>query len=424
MSGRNASDTDPEARDAVSRRTFLEWTGSTAVLSAAGLLTQAGRAWPAESGRKVRLAVVGGGFGATFYFHEHPKCQVTGVTDLRPERRKRLRDVYRCDTAYDSLEIMLEEAKDIDAVAIFSGALDHVKHARMCMKRGLHVISACPTCVSLEEAEELRELKESTGLRYMMAESSYYRQEAILARNLYQAGGFGELYYTEAEYYHDRGDLVQLAENKQSRFYNPDGTPSWRFGWPPMHYPTHTLAFLVAITGERLTEVTCYGWGGDGKHPFLSENAYGNPFWNETALFRTDRGHALRGNVFWLVADGGERAQWFGDKAALFMPKRGVNEKAVQKERSTGESPDSRQLEAPEYWKTAEMIPEPMRHGSGHGGSAVFLSAEFVNALLEDREPSVDVYEALAMAVPGIIAHQSALADGEKLKIPQFDRKA
>jgi hypothetical protein len=47
---------------------------------------------------------------------------------------------------------------------------------------------------------------------------------------------------------------------------------------------------------------------------------------------------------------------------------------------------------------------------------------EFVSAILEDRQPAVNVYEALAMTVPGIVAHQSALKDGESLKIPQFDR--
>ena len=58
----------------------------------------------------------------------------------------------------------------------------------------------------------------------------------------------------------------------------------------------------------------------------------------------------------------------------------------------------------------------------GHGGSHGNLMHEFVSAILEDREPMVNVYEALAMTVPGIIAHQSALKDGERLKIPQFER--
>jgi hypothetical protein len=33
----------------------------------------------------------------------------------------------------------------------------------------------------------------------------------------------------------------------------------------------------------------------------------------------------------------------------------------------------------------------------------------------------VNIYEALAMTVPGIVAHQSALKDGETMKVPQYD---
>ncbi|MEN6495907.1 MAG: Gfo/Idh/MocA family oxidoreductase [Thermoguttaceae bacterium] len=103
---------------------------------AAAIGTQVGRAYPAESTKKIRLGVVGGRFGATFWWHEHPKCVVTGVTDLYPDRRAKLRDRFRCNNVYDSLEAMLKEAKDIDAAAIFSGAPDHANHARMCMERG------------------------------------------------------------------------------------------------------------------------------------------------------------------------------------------------------------------------------------------------------------------------------------------------
>ena len=45
---------------------------------------------------------------------------------------------------------------------------------------------------------------------------------------------------------------------------------------------------------------------------------------------------------------------------------------------------------------------------------------EFVTAILEDRKPLVDIVAALNMTVAGIVAHQSALKDGELLKIPQF----
>lgn len=409
----------------MSRRGFL--TGSGKVLTTAALLAAAGRAWPQETGKTIRMGVVGGGFGATFHWHEHPSCVVTGVTDLRPDRRKRLQEAYRCDTAYDSLEQMVKEAEDIDAVAVFSGPLDHVKHARMCMERGWHVVSACPACVTLEEAEELREIKEKTGLRYMMAESSYFRQDAIHTRNLYREGVLGEIFYTECEYYHDRGDLDELLTNKESRFYNPDGTRSWRWGLTPMLYPTHALAYVPGITGERITRVSALGWGSD--HPWTRDNQYDNPFWNEASLMQTDKGHMVRCNVFWLTAAGGERAQFYGDKATLYMNKAGVHPAMLRYR--MGRAPESQydlpeqsggELAIPEYWKS-DMLPEPMRKDSGHGGSAIFISAEFVNALLEDREPAVDVYESLAMTVPGIVAHESASKDGEQLKVPNFDRK-
>jgi len=57
----------------------------------------------------------------------------------------------------------------------------------------------------------------------------------------------------------------------------------------------------------------------------------------------------------------------------------------------------------------------------GHGGSHGHLANEFVTAILEDRLPKVNVYEALYMTVPGIIAHQSALKDGERLPVPVYD---
>jgi len=58
--------------------------------------------------------------------------------------------------------------------------------------------------------------------------------------------------------------------------------------------------------------------------------------------------------------------------------------------------------------------------GGGHGGSHGYLMNEFVTAVLQNRKPLVDVNLALNMTVAGIVAHESALKDGELLKIPQF----
>lgn len=390
----------------------------TAVLAAAAAAPP-GRAAP-DASRKIRIGVLGGGFGSRFYWHEHPNCDVAAVIDLRADRRQALQEVYRCETAYSSLDEMLREHKGLDAVAVFSGAPDHYKHVEACMNRGLHVISAVPAVMTLEEAVKLKELKERTGLRYMMAETSYYRQADIYARNLFKQGGFGELYYSELEYYHDRGDLDALVADKTTRFYEPDGSHSWRWGLPPMNYPTHCTGHLVGVTAERIARVSCLGWGQE--HPWLTENRYDNPHWCESALMQTDRGHMVRCNVFWLVAGHGERARWFGDKGALHMEIGGLHEDAwIPRQAALDGNRAVEKVDIPDYWKT-DMLPSAMRHTSGHDGSHRFLAAEFVNALAEDREPAVDVYEALAMTVPGIVAHQSALKNGEQLEVPSFDK--
>jgi hypothetical protein len=56
----------------------------------------------------------------------------------------------------------------------------------------------------------------------------------------------------------------------------------------------------------------------------------------------------------------------------------------------------------------------------GHGGSHGYLTNEFVSAIIQDRKPLVDIAVALNLTVSGIVAHQSAMRDGELMKIPQY----
>ena len=98
---------------------------------------------------------------------------------------------------------------------------------------------------------------------------------------------------------------------------------------------------------------------------------------------------------------GGESGRVYGNKGSFIGSYRGTMK----------ELPDTSRPALP-----------PSVAAGGHGGSHGQLSHEFVTAILEDRDPLVDVYEALAMTVPGIVGHQSALKDGEQMAVPQFDR--
>ena len=41
-------------------------------------------------------------------------------------------------------------------------------------------------------------------------------------------------------------------------------------------------------------------------------------------------------------------------------------------------------------------------------------------SIIENRKPQVDIIAALNMTVAGVVSHQSALKDGELMKIPQY----
>ena len=59
-------------------------------------------------------------------------------------------------------------------------------------------------------------------------------------------------------------------------------------------------------------------------------------------------------------------------------------------------------------------------YGAGEIATTPFITDEFVMALVEDREPAIDLYESLALCVPGIVAHESALRGGEQMDVPSF----
>ena len=386
----------------MTRRGFLPFLGITA--------------WQPGNERKLRIGMAGGRFGTSFQFHEHPDCVVEAVADLRADRRDALAKTYRCAKTYDSLEDMLRD-RAVQAVGLFTPAPDHVRHALLCLDAGKHVLSAVPAAMSLDECANLIAAVKRSGLTYMMAETSYYQQMTISARKMFQQGAFGRVFSCESEYHH--AGLESL--------FVEDGKRTWRYGFPPMHYPTHCTAHLVSVTGERLTQVACSGWG--DTDPALRDNPYRNPYWNETAFFQSDKGTPFRVAVYWKGAHrGSERAQWYGDKMSLFCPHpNGVGAMKVlnseEREKDTGGFLRQRSVlqpyTVPRWWAT-DMLPAALRHDSGHEGSHCFITHEFVSAVLAQRKPTVDVFEAVAYTAPGIVAHQSALAGGRQLQIPQF----
>jgi predicted dehydrogenase len=347
--------------------------------------------WKPTSDRKIRMGIVGYGvckFGTQFSLQDHPNVEVVAVSDLFPNRCQALAKACKCEKTYPSLEEMVKD-DSIEAIFVATDAPSHCRHAIDVLRHGKHVASAVPAVFgSLEEADQLFDAVKKSGLIYMLFETSCYRGDLYAMREVYNAGGFGKLVYSEGEYFHYSVSTIPSYKN-------------WRVGLPPQWYPTHSNAYYVGVTGGHFTEVSCMGMPSILEPLQPENNAYRNPFGTEIALLRTRDGGMARMGVSWDTAGyGGEVGRVRGQRGSMM----GLQYEGLEKK-------------LPDFTKPA--LPPDVKPG-GHGGSHGDLGHEFVMSIIEKRKPLVDIAQALNMTVAGVVAHESALKDGELMKIPQY----
>lgn len=346
--------------------------------------------WQPISDRKIRVGLVGHGvckFGVAFGFQDHPNVEVVAVSDLLPDRCAEMAKVARCSKTYSSLEEMVKD-DHIEAIFIATDAPHHAPHCIEVLKHGKHVACAVPAMFgSLEEGHKLFQAVKKSGLKYMMFETSAFHEDNHAMRQIFRTGGLGKLIYSEGEYYHYMETPI-------------DSFNGWRVGLPPQWYPTHSNAYYNCVTGGSFTEVSCVGLPSKVEHLQKKNNPYKNSFGTEIAFFRTSEGGTSRMAVSWdTPGTGGEMGRIRGQRGSFYGKYEGLEKNL----------PDLKRPALP-----------PGVSGGGHGGSHGHLTNEFVSAILQNRTPLVDITMALNLTAAGIVAHRSALKDGEWLKIPQY----
>ncbi len=383
----------------------------------AGMISD--KPWEPFSDKKVRVGIAGYGlchFGGVFEFQHHPNVEIVAAAELFPDRLdalvKRLeldkpekRDTFR---TYSSAEDMIDQEKDLDAVWLATDAPSHLDLVLRALRRGLHVSSAVPALFGFEQldrAQELIDAVKKSGKIYAMFETSVFRPEFYAMRKIYEADGFGEIKYAEGEYYH-------YSDKHHASYTRSLGDwHEWRKGLPPMFYPTHSNAFYTCLTGKAFTEVSCYGVVNPlcPKSKDNLPNYFNNPFGSEIGLFKTETGGIARMAVCWdLPGICGEIGRVSGERGSYGM----MNwARAVQKYDGLA---DISKLDLGK-----PRLPPGVKAGE-HGGSHGYLTDDFIRAILLGRKPAVDVVVALNTTVPGLIAHKSAIKDGETLKIPIY----
>jgi predicted dehydrogenase len=415
-------------------------------------------------GIKVGICGAAGGFSAAFIplFQAHPDVDEVYISDLLTDKMAEQAAKFGVTKTFPSLDELCKS--DCDAIALFTQRWKHGPQAVQALKAGKHVYSAVPAAISLEEIEELVKTVEETGLIYMLAETSYYRAQTTFCRDAFAAGKFGKFVYGEGQYHHDMAHFYRA-------YYRSNGEDWQRYAsFPPMLYPTHSTAFILAVTFRRMTEVSCFGYVDDDQDgifdPKLSE--WGNIFSNEAAMFRTSDGGMARvcefrrtahsmmdrmtitgtkgcyqeqpreegilSNVFtWLDFPEGYGADgtipFMEAHDTVKLRKKDHNDlcvfnKVEVTEENIGDLPKEYLgktfLGVSPFQPWQQLPVEFADRKNGHEGTHVFLVNDFVRSVKEQKLPPNHVWQAARYNAPGIVAHESSKRGGELLKIPDF----
>jgi predicted dehydrogenase len=335
--------------------------------------------------RKVRVAIVGLGFGAEFIpiYQAHPDAEMYAVCRRNKAEMDKTADKYGIKARYTSYEELLKDP-NVDAVHINSPIPDHGPQTIAALKAGKHVACTVPMATSKEQIKEIVELQRQVGKVYMMMETVVYSREYLFVKEL-----------------HDKGELGRVQFLRGSHQQDMDGWPDYWPGLPPMWYATHCVSPCLAILSKpgkpaHADKVSCYG-SGRIREDLVPK--YGSPFAVETATFSV-RGSDVCAEVTRSLFDTArqyrESFDCYGSKKT-FEWQQVENEEPVIHTKSTAEKPLPEpeipaRVKVPDY---AKLLPEPVRkfttpqaiqdaehlsflQGGGHGGSHPHLAHNFL----------------------------------------------
>ncbi len=410
----------------------------------------------------ISLGLVGlGSFGSAFahLFKSHPLVDRIALCDREPERIEKFAtdpffsDKFDPSDAYGSLDEICDS--DIDALVIITQPWLHAPQCIQAMEAGKHVYSAVPI-ISIPDGHEildwcdrLVETCRSTGMRYMLGETTCYRPQAMFCRRKAAEGAFGDFVYCEGEYFHDVDAGCNLREVRRLRTSSRSGR-EWlevkkkyqgkglRGG--PMHYPTHSTSGPVWTMNAHAEKVTAYGFRNRTGDPYFGDDAISN----EVALFRMSNGSIVRiaemRETPGRPGEDSETFRVFGTKGS-FSENRWFEIQRPDFDNIDFDNlprPDTRTLS---YQEMRDPLPDDVVQAfkralnpgaeekdlqtmdfspTGHGGSHPYLVHEFVDAVASERQPAINIWEAARYMAMGVMAHQSVLRDGERLDVPDW----
>jgi predicted dehydrogenase len=347
-----------------------------------------------------RAADVGCKRGRSFIrvFQALPETEVAAVCDIESEALEEVGREYGIKNLYDDYGRMLEA--DLDVVVVSTPAPLHAEHSIAALRSGKHVLSEVPACYDIAECAKVVQAVRESGRKYMLAENVCYFAYVETWKQMVRAGRIGRPFYAEGEYVHDCRDLM----------VETDGRKTWRASMPPIHYITHSLGPLIQILDARCVSAV-------GMHTGSNVAPDIGAIDLEVAILRMSNGAVVKQLCGFSVVR---------EPPFIFLSVYGTKG-VLEGKRWDGDEIKGYFEDVPNLHGMVRFplndrhtnVPKEALLG-GHGTSEYLMLKAFVDCILNDTRPPIDVYDAMDFTAPGLCAHISAENGGRPVDIPDF----
>lgn len=148
--------------------------------------------------KKIKIAVVGLGW-VTLNRHVRametdPRYKIVGVIDRHPGRAERIakKRKYEFFSETDDID-KVPWIDKVDAVTIGTAPTAHYSFIKAALKKGKHVLTEKPFCMTVEEGEEITELAKRQNLKLAIVHNFQFASSAKAMLNDIAKGRYGEI---------------------------------------------------------------------------------------------------------------------------------------------------------------------------------------------------------------------------------------
>src|SRR5437868_8659468 len=144
--------------------------------------------------KKIRVAIVGLGFGAEFIpiYQAHPNAEMYAICRRNKAELDKCGDRYGIKTRYSDYDQLLKDP-NVDAVHINSPIPDHAAQSVAALKAGKHVACTVPMATTIEACGKIVAAQRQAGKVYMMMETVVYSREYLFSKQLADSGELGRI---------------------------------------------------------------------------------------------------------------------------------------------------------------------------------------------------------------------------------------